>query len=143
VSGDQAGSLDRFLAAQAPVWDAVAAQLAAGRKTSHWMWFVFPQLGGLGSSPRARHYGLAGLDEARAYLAHPLLGERLRWSVAALLAHAGDRTPAQMLGRIDAQKLMSCLTLFDALGQDDLFARALTTLYDGARDEGTLALLRN
>ncbi|MFL6693406.1 MAG: DUF1810 domain-containing protein, partial [Ramlibacter sp.] len=77
--------LQRFVTAQAPVWDDVMAELRAGRKTSHWMWFVFPQLASLGRSTMARHYGISGLDEAKAYLAHPVLGQRLRNCCAVLL----------------------------------------------------------
>lgn len=139
---DQADSLGRFVEAQASVWTQISGELRAGHKVSHWMWFVFPQLRGLGVSEKAWRYGLIGLDEAGAYRAHSLLGDRLVWSVKALLARAGMRTPEQMLGRIDAIKLASRLTLFDALGQDELFDRALAALYGGARDQRTLALLR-
>jgi uncharacterized protein (DUF1810 family) len=141
MADDQGESLERFVTAQAPLWEQIAGELRAGAKRSHWMWFVFPQLRGLGFSARAWRYGLTGLDEARAYLAHPVLGERLRWSVAALLAHAETRTPQQMLGAVDTLKLASCLTLFAALDDDAIFARALAALYDGQRDERTLALL--
>ena len=89
------------------------AELRAGRKRSHWVWFVFPQLQGLGRSPMAQHYGLSGLAEARAYAAHPVLGPRLRECVRALLGHAGT-SAARLLGEVDALKLRSCLTLFEA-----------------------------
>jgi uncharacterized protein (DUF1810 family) len=137
----QNDSLERFVTAQAPLWEQIAGELRAGDKRNHWMWFVFPQLRGLGFSAKAWRYGLTGLAEARAYLAHPVLGERLRWSVEALLAHADTRTPQQMLGAVDALKLASCLTLFAALDDDAIFARALAALYDGERDQRTLAML--
>lgn len=133
--------LQRFIDAQAPVWDAVVSQLQAGRKTSHWMWFVFPQLRALGHSARAQFYGLSGHEEALAYLAHPLLGECLRAGTAMLASRAGELTPRQMLGAVDAQKLCSCLTLFGSLGGDDLFGQTLDALYGGEHDPRTLALL--
>jgi uncharacterized protein (DUF1810 family) len=105
------------------------------------MWFIFPQLAGLGRSPTARLYGIASLDEARAYLEHPLLGSRLRECVEALLPWAEQRSPEQILGPVDALKLRSSLTLFDQVGQRGIFARALENLFGGRRDERTLALL--
>lgn len=137
----QSRSLQRFVDAQERVWERVTEELITGYKTSHWMWFVFPQLRGLGSSPEAQFYGLSGLDEARDYLAHSLLGDRLRWSAETLLGHAARRTPRQMLGEIDALKLCSSLTLFAQTGDDALFDRALAGLFAGERDPHTLALL--
>jgi uncharacterized protein (DUF1810 family) len=135
----RAGFAD-FVAAQDAVWPAVEAELAAGRKTSHWMWFVFPQLAGLGRSDRARFFGLASLDEARAYLAHPVLGPRLRRAVALLLPHA-PLGAAAVLGPIDALKLRSCLTLFaEAAPDEPLIAEALAAFCDGL-DPATRALL--
>src|SRR3954447_14871975 len=104
--------LDRFVRAQQGVYDDAVRELRAGRKTSHWMWFVFPQIAGLGRSPMAQRYAIGSLDEARAYVAHPVLGERLRESSRALLAHAGTNAE-QILGGIDAMKLRSSMTLFD------------------------------
>ncbi|MBU7581253.1 MAG: DUF1810 family protein [Porphyrobacter sp.] len=134
-------SLDRFTTAQAERWPEIAGELRAGYKFGHWMWFIFPQLRGLGFSQEAHYFGLADLAEARAYLAHPVLGERLMWSVTALLAHAPQRTAAQMLGEVDAMKLRSCLTLFAALATHDVFDAALAALFAGQRDDRTLALL--
>ena len=134
-------NLQRFVDAQDPVLETVLAELHAGSKTSHWMWFIFPQLRDLGRSPTALYYGIASLEEAGAYLAHDLLGPRLRQSVAAVVPWAGTRTPEQILGPIDALKLKSCLTLFEAAAGDELFGRALDSLYSGARDQQTLALL--
>ena len=136
--------LARFVDAQARVWDDVRAELAAGRKRTHWMWFVFPQLRGLGRSETARRYGIASREEAVAYLAHPLLGPRLRESVALVLATEG-RTAHEIFGSPDDLKLGSCLTLFRAVaaGEDAaLFDRALERFHDGRADEATLALLR-
>jgi uncharacterized protein (DUF1810 family) len=134
--------LDRFVRAQATVYDEVLAELRAGRKTSHWMWFVFPQIAGLGRSETARHYAIASLDEARTYLAHPTLGPRLRECAALLLAVEG-RTAEGILGSIDALKLRSSMTLFLRADPDEpLFRRVLDRFYDGAPDPATDALLR-
>ena len=105
--------LERFVQAQQPLYPRVRAELAAGHKQTHWMWFVFPQLRGLGASSIARTYGLASLAEARAYLAHPLLGERLR-ECARLMAAAPGDDARQILGYPDDLKLRSCMTLFAA-----------------------------
>ena len=130
--------LERFVSAQAPVWPAVRAELQAGRKTSHWMWFVFPQLAVLGRSGMALRYGLSGLDEARAYLAHPVLGPRLRECCGVLLQLQGP-TALDIFGGIDAMKLRSCLTLFMLASPDDaLFREGLRKYYDGEPDPLTL-----
>lgn len=133
--------LSRFVEAQAPHVDAVRAELAAGRKRTHWMWFVFPQLRGLGRSEMARHFGLRSLEEARAYLAHPLLGARLRDGVAAVLA-VQQRSALDIFGSPDDLKLRSCLTLFREIdGADGVFAQALVKYFDGQPDPLTLQLL--
>ena len=133
--------LDRFVEAQAPHLDAVKAELAAGRKRSHWMWFVFPQLRGLGRSSMARHFGLQSLVEARAYLAHPVLGPRLRACVELVLGVDG-RSAHEIFGSPDDLKLRSCLTLFRAVdGPDGVFARALAKYFDAQPDPMTLQLL--
>ena len=134
-------NLERFIDAQSETFDAALAELRAGLKQGHWMWFVFPQLGGLGHSPASKFYAIASLDEARAYLANPQLGPRLRASVEALLTWAGRKTAEQILGPIDAVKLRSNLTLFDLVSPDDLFGPALDAFFDGVEDERTLALL--
>lgn len=133
--------LARFVDAQQPVWDAVKAELRAGHKQTHWMWFVFPQLATLGRSSMARHYGLSGLDEAAAYLAHPLLGARLRDVCALLLAQPGPATAVAIFGTVDARKLRSCLTLFDAAAPAGVFGRCLLR-YFGERDPLTLDQVR-
>lgn len=133
--------LQRFVDAQDGVVEGALAELRAGAKRGHWMWFVFPQMRGLGRSGMADFYGISGMEEARAYLAHPLLRPRLRQCVAAVLGHAGERTAEAMLGAVDAAKLRSCLTLFEAAGGGQLFARALTQLFAGERDSATLVLV--
>ena len=133
--------LERFVEAQRGVYDSALAELRAGAKRSHWMWFVFPQIAGLGQSPTARHYAVADLAEARAYLAHPLLGDRLAACTEAVLAHAGKRSAEAMLGGIDAVKLRSSMTLFEAAGGDARFGECLDAFYDGDRDPATLRLI--
>ena len=139
--------LRRFVDAQAPVIAAVQAELDAGAKTSHWMWFVFPQLAALGRSSTAKHYGLSGAAAARAYLAHPLLGERLAdCSERVLHAAARGRTAVQIFGSIDAMKLRSSMTLFEAVAPQQpvgvsVYARVIDALYAGERDALTLSLL--
>jgi uncharacterized protein (DUF1810 family) len=129
------------VAAQDRVWPAVVAELTAGAKRTHWMWFVFPQIAGLGSSPTSVRYALVDVAEARAYLAHPLLGPRLRQATELLLAHAG-RPAEAILGPIDALKLRSSMTLFAAAAPaDPLFRRALDAFHGGRPDPRTLALI--
>lgn len=134
-------NLERFIDAQEGVYETALSELRSGRKQGHWMWFIFPQLAGLGRSPTARFYGIGSLDEARAYLDHPVLGSRLRECVEALLPWAEQRSPEQIFGPLDALKLRSSLTLFDQVGQRGIFARALESFLGGRRDEQTLALL--
>lgn len=134
-------NLQRFVDAQAPVIDTVIAELAAGKKRSHWMWFVFPQLETLGRSSTAKFYGLADLDEARAYLAHPVLGERLRACTRAVLAHRG-RSAHAIFGTPDDLKFRSCMTLFGlAAPGEPLFGDALAAFYGGEPDAATLDLV--
>lgn len=134
-------TLERFVRAQQGVYDQALAELRAGRKTGHWIWFVLPQLRGLGRSSTAHEYGIAGRAEAEAYLAHPLLGARLRECVQAMLTHP-NRSAVRILGDVDAMKFRSCLTLFGAATDDDLFRQALDAFYGGEPDTATLALLR-
>jgi uncharacterized protein (DUF1810 family) len=134
-------SLERFLDAQRDTYDTALAELSAGDKRSHWMWFIFPQIAGLGQSPTARFYALRDLAEAQAYLAHPLLGGRLAACVDALLDHAGKRSAEAMLGGIDAVKLRSSCTLFEAAGGGERFGRCLDAFYEGERDRATLRLI--
>jgi uncharacterized protein (DUF1810 family) len=139
VTGDPF-DLERFVGAQQPVWDAVCAELRAGRKQTHWMWFVFPQLATLGRSSTARHYGLSGRDEARAYLAHPVLGPRLR-SACELLLQLPPREAVEIFGPVDAMKLRSSLTLLAQASGDDLFTRCLRRYFPEGPDPLTTAQL--
>lgn len=133
--------LERFVAAQAPVIDAVREELRQGRKRSHWMWFIFPQLAALGRSATARHFGIDSLAQARAYLAHPVLGSRLR-ECCALLLQVKGHSAHEIFGSPDDLKLRSCLTLFQqADPQEPLFAQCLDHFYGGQPDPQTLALL--
>jgi uncharacterized protein (DUF1810 family) len=127
---------DDFVSAQDPVWPNVLDELRAGRKASHWMWFVFPQIAGLGRSPMARRYALAGDEEAREYAAHPVLGPRLRECCELLLAHTG-LSAFDILGGIDAMKLRSSMTLFARATGDPLFQQVLDRYYDGEPDPQT------
>lgn len=133
--------LRRFVDAQAACYAQALAELQAGRKRTHWMWFVFPQLAGLGSSATARRFAIANLAEARAYLAHPQLGARLRECAQAMLRHRG-RSAYEILGSPDDLKLKSCATLFAcATPAEPVFEQLLTAFYDGERDARTLQLL--
>jgi uncharacterized protein (DUF1810 family) len=132
--------LDRFLVAQQPVIGAVRDELRLGRKASHWMWFVFPQLAGLGRSAMSQHYAIGSIEEARAFLDHPVLGMRLVECVELVLAVEG-RTAHDIFGSPDDMKLRSCLTLFDAIDRNGVFARALERYFEGRPDRATLDLL--
>ena len=133
--------LERFVAAQAPVWNQVMAELAGARKQSHWMWFVFPQLRGLGRSAMAERYGIASRAEAAAYLAHPVLGPRLVEATRAMLAADRSLSAFAILGSPDDVKFCSSMTLFAAVASvGSPFAEALDR-YCGARDAATVALL--
>jgi uncharacterized protein (DUF1810 family) len=132
--------LQRFVDAQAGVIDTVRAELRAGRKRSHWMWFVFPQLKGLGASSMAQHYGVASLAEARAYLAHPVLGPRLR-ECCALMLEVPAKSAHEILGSPDDLKFRSCLTLFSlAAPHEEVFRQALQRFHAGEPDGRTVAL---
>jgi uncharacterized protein (DUF1810 family) len=135
--------LERFVVAQDEhaTYDRALSELRAGRKTSHWMWFVFPQVSGLGQSPTAKHFELAGLEEARAYLDHEVLGPRLLECCRALLALEGA-SAEQVLGAVDAMKLRSSMTLFARADPDErVFPDVLDRFYDGSADERTIRLL--
>ncbi len=133
--------LDRFVAAQDGMYPQALAELRRGTKRSHWMWFVFPQVAGLGQSAMARTYAIAGADEARAYLAHPVLGARLIEATAAVIAARGSAEA--ILGGIDAVKLRSSMTLFATVAEDPApFRAALDRFFGGAEDPATLDLLR-
>jgi uncharacterized protein (DUF1810 family) len=139
MSADDPYDLQRFVAAQdaGGTYQRAAAELRAGRKASHWMWFVFPQIAGLGYSPAARTYAITSLDEARAYLAHPVLGARLI-ECATIRTGVHGRTAEQIFGDLDAQKLRSCLTLFSrAAPREPVFRQVLDQYFDGASDPAT------
>jgi uncharacterized protein (DUF1810 family) len=136
------GNLDRFLAAQAGVYDGALAEIRGGAKRSHWMWFVFPQLAGLGRSQTAQFYGIRDRAEAEAYLAEETLAARLRESALAMLQWAGKRSAEAILGPVDAPKFRSSMTLFaEVSGNADPFVQALDSFFDGERDEATLEML--
>ena len=137
----QGADLERFVAAQEYVFDDALAELRRGRKTGHWIWFVLPQIAGLGRSEMARHFAIRDLAEARAYLAHPLLGRRLVAAAEAVLGWAGKRSAEEMLGGIDAVKLRSSATLFEAAGGGAVFTALIEAFYGGERDAATLRRL--
>ena len=133
-------NLIRFVEAQGTVYDNALAELRAGRKRSHWMWFIFPQIRGLGISPTAQYYAISGLDEARAYLAHPLLGPRLLACTAAVTAHR-ESPLTRIFGMPDDLKFRSSMTLFELAAEDPSeFSKALDALCAGERDEITRAI---
>jgi len=135
--------LERFVAAQNPIYGTVAGELRAGRKQSHWMWFVFPQIAGLGSSDMARRYAIASLDEARAYLADTVLGVRLRECTAFVL-EVKDKSADDIFGYPDTLKFHSSITLFCHAAPEDtenVFRDALNRFFDGKQDEKTVARL--
>ncbi|MDO9367434.1 MAG: DUF1810 domain-containing protein [Sphingopyxis sp.] len=132
--------LARFVAGQEEVYPRALAEIRRGAKRSHWMWYIFPQLAGLGRSAMAQRYAIAGLDEARAYLAHPILGARYLECVEALQdLTASD--PVVLFGEVDAMKLRSSLTLFEAASERPLFTAAMMRWFSGARDDKTLKRL--
>ncbi len=133
--------LERFIAAQKITYEVALGELRAGKKRSHWMWFIFPQIAGLGTSETARLYAISGLVEARAYLDHPLLGARLVECTEAMLSHS-DHSAHDILGSPDDMKFHSCMTLFSVVdGNSALFQSAIHRFYDGKIDDETLARL--
>jgi uncharacterized protein (DUF1810 family) len=133
--------LERFVAAQRSSYERALAEIKEGDKVSHWMWYVFPQIAGLGFSATSRKYAIKSLAEARAYLAHPLLGPRLAECAGAALAVEG-RSAAEIFGSPDDMKLRSCATLFVQIaGEDSVFQRLLDKYFDGVPDTATLRLL--
>lgn len=134
--------LDRFVNAQADVYERALEELRAGAKQSHWMWFVFPQIAGLGRSEMTRFYAIADAAEAGRYLTHPMLGSRLHEFCKALLPWAGKRTIEAIMGPVDAMKLKSSMTLFAQVADDSApFTAILSAFFAGQRDDATLALL--
>lgn len=138
----EADDLERFVEAQAPVYATALRELREGRKRSHWMWFIFPQLRGLGASAMSRRYGIGSRDEAAAYLAHAILGPRLRECTEAVNAHR-DRSAEAIFGPVDALKLRSSMTLFERAGGGAPFRQCLEACFGGARDGRTVELLED
>jgi uncharacterized protein (DUF1810 family) len=139
---DDPFNLERFVEAQAKVFHIVVEELEAGAKKTHWIWFIFPQLRELGTSPKALHFGISGLDEARAYLNHPLLGKRLRKCVDITLTMPADSLKSAF-GSPDDMKYQSCMTLFAHVEEQkpNVFIKALFRWCEGAKDDKTQALL--
>lgn len=146
MMGQSSGfDLQRFLDAQKESYAQALTELQNGQKRSHWMWYVFPQLQGLGRSPTAIHFGLKSAAEARAYLGHPVLGERLRTATRTVLAHSG-RSLSEIFGQPDDMKFRSSMTLFAAVthaDEDALFRDAIEVFCEGEPDRRTLALLND
>ena len=134
-------NIERFDEAQEVAYSMALGEIKAGRKTLHWIWFIFPQLKGLGSSYRSSYYGIDGLEEARAYVEHPLLNERLREITTELLKHSGGDIRYIMGSGIDAKKLCSSMTLFDVISPDDIYNNVLDVFFDGKRCSRTLTML--
>ena len=133
--------LDRFLDAQRGDYAAALAEVRRGRKTSHWMWYIFPQIAGLGQSSTARYYSIRDLEEAREYYAHPVLGQRLR-EISGVLLELRGSDPVAVFGGIDSMKLKSSMTLFAVTAPDDpLFQQVLDKYYGGEQDALTLRIL--
>ena len=133
--------LKKFLTAQEGVYPKALAEIRSGKKKTHWMWFIFPQLRALGFSDMAKTYGIADLDEAKAYLADPILGTRLRQITEALL-NLGQQDPVKIFGDIDAMKLRSCMTLFARVDEDSVFTKVLQQYFDGKDDDKTNTILK-
>jgi uncharacterized protein (DUF1810 family) len=140
IEGPDPFQLQRFVDAQQGTFEIALTELQTGRKQSHWIWFIFPQLAGLGRSPTATFYGIGSIHEARAYLAHPVLGDRYRKAVEAMLSWADRKSAVEVLGEVDAIKFRSSLTLFERVSGDPFFARALDAFYDRP-DQATLQLI--
>jgi uncharacterized protein (DUF1810 family) len=134
-------SIERFIDPQDFLYATALTEIKAGEKSSHWMWFIFPQLRGLGRSAMSHIYGISGVDEARAYLSHPILSARLT-EISEALLQLNTQNPKEILGEIDARKLQSSMTLFALISEDgSVFHRVLARFYNGQMDERTLRLL--
>lgn len=134
-------NLQRFLDGQRFSYDTALKEMKAGEKRNHWIWYIFPQIKGLGHSPNSQFYGITDSEEAKAYLAHPVLGAKLREITQEVLNHADKDINVIMGGRIDAMKFKSSMTLFDSITPNDIFAQALEIFFDGSRDNKTKQLL--
>ena len=133
-------SLERFIAAQEKVYQWALTEVKSGKKLSHWIWYIFPQLKGLGTSESSQYYGINDIEEARAYLNHPILGARLREITSAFLDSVG-KNAQDVFGYLDAMKVRSCMTLFNEVSDDDVFRKVLDRYYSGLADEKTLAVI--
>ena len=133
-------SLDRFLKAQEWSYNIALKEIKAGYKCSHWMWYIFPQMRGLGRSENATYYGIKDLEEAKEYLNHPVLGARLREITTAFLQLSGV-SAKEVLGHTDAMKMLSCMTLFNVVTPKDIFQQVIEKYYNGRVDRRTLSLL--
>ncbi len=137
-------NLERFKQAQASSYggyDAALEEIKGGKKTSHWIWYIFPQLKGLGRSSTSEYYGIGSLEEAKAYLEDETLGPRLREISQALIEHANKLSAYDIFGRLDAKKVKSCMTLFDIVAPNDVFALVLDAFFEGERDKRTVGIL--
>lgn len=132
--------MERFIEAQERHCQLALTEVQAGKKQSHWIWYIFPQMRGLGRSYFAHMYGIRDREEAEEYLNHEVLGKRLREITAALLAHE-ERTAEEMFGDLDAMKVRSCMTLFDIISPEDIFSEVLRRFYSNTRCEITIAML--
>ena len=132
--------LERFVQAQELMYPMALDEVRNGRKRGHWIWYIFPQLKGLGMSENSQYYGIDGIEEARAYLQHPVLGARLREITASFLALKGESAEG-VFGHLDAMKVCSCMTLFNEVSDDDLFRKVLDRYYNGVADNRTLEML--
>lgn len=130
-------NLERFVDAQERMYEIALAEVKSGKKVSHWIWYIFPQLKGLGMSGNSHYYGIDDINEARAYLEHPILGTRLREITSVYLKISGKNT----FGYLDAMKVRSCMTLFNEVSEDDLFKKVIDRYYRGCFDEKTLTIL--
>ena len=138
---DMSKCIDRFLEPQRTAYATAMEEVRNGRKVSHWMWYIFPQLRGLGQSTTAWYYGIEDLEEARAFLVHPVLGQRLREITRAAL-ELPETDPMKIFGWPDNMKFRSCMTLFAQVSKDDLFAQALDKFFGGQEDAMTLELMK-
>lgn len=137
---DNSRNIERFLEPQKTSFASALEEVRNGRKSGHWMWFVFPQLRGLGQSNLAWYYGIEDLSEAKAYISHPILGQRLREITYAVLMQE-ETDPMKIFGWPDNMKFRSCMTLFAQVSEDDLFMQALVKFFDGNVDQATLQML--
>ena len=133
------GNLERFVEAQELMYLMALDEVRNGRKRGHWIWYIFPQLKGLGMSENSQYYGIDGIEEARAYLQHPVLGARLREITTAFLELVG-KNAQEVFGHLDAMKVRSCMTLFNEVSDDDLFQKVLDRYYNGVADDRTIEM---